>query len=151
MTTRKSLKRNFSEASQPRVSFDTREVLLHAVDSFIRNNCNFESSVPVNTAIEEIMKCTTLQSVFAIPLQLQLFSMDAALRWVLFLSNAPERSVADGDTPFVDDKFSAKAALTLITNVYDIGIQEAVWASFEEDEESEAEETEEEETVPSEN
>lgn len=116
-----------------------REALFHAIDGFVRANCNFESSVPVNTAIDEIGKSVTLQEVFMIPLQRQLFNMDSALRWVLFLTVAPEHAEQEGDEPYTADTFSSEQALTLISQVYDIGVQEAVWEHFDVDEEEEEE------------
>jgi len=107
-------------------------ILSHAVEGFIRSNNNFESSVAINTAIEDIGKCADIQSVFAVPLQHKLFTMDSALRWVLFLSVAPGRAVQEGDAPFSDGtKFSPQAALGLVSAVYDVGVQETVWDHFE--------------------
>jgi hypothetical protein len=120
------------------------EALFHAIDGFIRANTNFESSIPTNEAIDAIGRCTDLKSVFSTPLQRQLFSMDTALRWVLFLSVAPERAVTEGDEPFDPaESFSAQEALALISNVYDIGVQETVWDHFEVDEDEEDDESEE--------
>ena len=106
------------------------EILFGAIDGFVRSNCNFESSVPVNAAIDEIGKSLNLQDTFAIPLQRQLFSMDSALRWVLFLAVAPERAEREGDAPFAPGSFSSPDALALVSQVYDIGVQEAVWEYF---------------------
>jgi hypothetical protein len=117
------------------------EHLFHAIDGFIRANCNFESSVPVNAAIDDIGKSTSLQEAFTTPLQRQLFNMDSALRWVLFLAVAPERAEKEGDAPFAPGSFSSQEALALVSQVYDIGVQETVWEHFEpeEDEEDDAE------------
>lgn len=115
------------------------EALFHAIDGFIRANCNFESSVPVNAAIDEIGKSATLQGAFTTPLQHQLFNMDSALRWVLFLAVAPERAEKEGDAPFAPGSFSSQDALTLISQVYDIGVQETVWEHFEPEEEDDVE------------
>lgn len=123
------------------------EALFHAVEGFVRANCNFESSIPVNAAVDEIAQATSLQAVFSIPLQRQLFNMDAAIRWTFFLSVAPERAVEEGDeaaTPL--GSFSAQEAFTLISQIYDIGTQENVWVHFEWDDEDEEDEEEPEET-----
>lgn len=111
----------------------SHERLFRAIEGFFRSNCNFESSVPVNAAIDVVGNATSLQDVFASPLQRQLFGMDAALRWVLFLTVAPERAETDGDAPFASGSFSSQEALTLVSQVYDIGLQESVWEHFEEE------------------
>lgn len=113
--------------------------LFHAIDGFIRANCNFESSIPINAAIDEIGESVTLQDVFTAPLQRQLFNMDSALRWVLFLTVAPERVEKEGDTPFAPGSFSSQEALTLVSQIYDIGVQETVWEHFESEDEDEDE------------
>lgn len=116
---------------------DTHEMLFHAIEGFIRANSNFESSVPVNAAIDEIGNSMSLQEAFTIPLQRQLFNLDSALRWVLFLTIAPERAEKEGDAPFAPGSFSSQEALTLISQVYDIGVQDAVWEHFEDEDEDE--------------
>jgi hypothetical protein len=110
------------------------EILFGAIDGFVHSNCNFESSVPVDAAIDEIGKSLNLQDTFATPLRRQLFSMDSALRWVLFLAVAPERAEREGDAPFAPGSFSSPDALALVSQVYDIGVQEAVWDYFDADE-----------------
>lgn len=109
-----------------------------AVKSFIDSNSNFESSVPVDSAIAEISNMTDLMSVFALPLQHRLFSFDTALRWVLFLSVAPEKAVTLGDEQFSPHcQFSAEGALSIITQVFDRGIQDCVYDHFDEEEDDE--------------
>jgi hypothetical protein len=123
---------------------DAYESLFHAIDGFIRANCNFESSVPVNAAITEIGTSESLQDAFMIPLQRQLFNLDAALRWVLFLTIAPERAEKEGDAPFAPGSFSCQEALALVSQVYDIGVQESIWEHFEDDDDEDDEDDEEE-------
>ena len=122
--------------AEAEVEAEPHRVLLRAIDSFVRSNCNFESSIPITTTLEEIGQCDTLQKIFAVPLQRQLFNLDSALRWVLFLSVAPERAEAEGDAPFAKE-FSSTEALKLIPQVYDIGAQESVWECFESDSDDE--------------
>ena len=117
--------------------------LYHAIEGFVRANCNFESSVPINTAVEELGRCAGLQDAFAIPLQRQLFNMDAALRWVLFLAVAPQRAEEEGDAPCAPGSFSCEGALGLISQVYDMGTQDSIWDHFESDDEEEDDEDEE--------
>jgi hypothetical protein len=125
------------------------EALFHAIDGFVRANCNFESSIPVNAAIDDMVKLNNLQEIFAIPLQRQLFNFDTAVKWVFFLSVVPTRAQEEGDEMIANlGEFSSKEAFNLIAQVYDIGTQENIWVHFdyddEEDEEDEAEDDEEE-------
>jgi hypothetical protein len=109
------------------------EGFLPAVESFVRANSAFESSLPVDSAVADLMPCTTLDQVFEAPLRRQLFTIDAALRWVLFLSLAAPSGEDDegADARFsADTPFSALAALRLIGEVYDLGADEIVWSHF---------------------
>ena len=116
-------------------------ILHYAMEGFIRDNSNFESSLPINTVVDEIGRCSDLQSTFATPLQHKLFTMDAALRWALFVHLAPDRAVSEGDPAFSKNSaFSPGAALELIAAVYDIGIQGAVWDLFDPEDEDDEEE-----------
>lgn len=114
------------------MSIHDHTILYSAIDGFIRSNCNFESTPPISAAIDEIGKIGNLNEAFVIPLQRQLFGMDAALRWVLFLSAAAELAEANGDPPIAGE-FNVVEALRLIPQVYDIGVQEAVRDFFEEE------------------
>lgn len=106
--------------------------LFHAIENFIRANSNFESSIPVNTTIEMLGDCTTLQDVFTLVLRRQLLNMDGALRWAFFLSLAPARAENDGDRPFSGaSPFSVSSAFSLVASVYDIGVSEAIYDHFE--------------------
>ena len=82
------------------------DTLSFAIDSFIRSNSNFESSVVINSAIEEIEQSSSLQLVFSVPLQHKLLTLDSALKWVFFLtiiipniisSSAPEDGEEDNE------------------------------------------------------
>jgi hypothetical protein len=135
--------RRHEEVVEPRGGLAEQEALFRAISSYVRSNTNFESSIPTDAAIEEIGNCLTLGEAFRIPLQRQIFSMDSALRWVLFLGAAPTRAEEEGDQPLTGKAFSPAEALDLITQVYDLGMQEAVWDHFEVDEDDEEEEDEE--------
>lgn len=110
------------------------------LDKFVRSNANFESSIPINAAIDDMVKLTNLQEIFMIPLQRQLFNYDSALKWVLFLTVMPERVKEEGDDSLTDyGKFSCEDALKLISQVYDIGMQENIWVHLEEDDDDDGE------------
>jgi hypothetical protein len=119
------------------------DMLLCAMDSFIRGNSNFESSMVINSAITELEQCNSIQQCFSIPLQHKLFNMDSALKWVLFLSIIPEKIIEqfaeDEDFSEMKDdfnefsKFSESLSLKLIASVYDIGLQEHVLSHLDED------------------
>jgi len=105
-----------------------------AVESFVRDNNNFESSLALNAALDDMNTSSDLQTLFEVPLRHKLFAMEGALRWVLFLRVAPERAVKEGDAPFsAEIEFSPGGALDLIAQVYDVGLQEAAWDHFEPD------------------
>jgi hypothetical protein len=114
-------------------------ILTHAIESFIQDNTNSESSIPINDAIEDMSQCTDLMAVFTAPLQRQLLDLDGALHWILFLSQAPARAIADGDAAF-PEPLPVADALALAVRVYDIGVQNAVWEHFEADDDDESDE-----------
>jgi hypothetical protein len=115
--------------------------LWQAVEEFIKQNACFASSIPIDAAMQELGDCTDIQNLFAIPMQHRIISMDVALRWMLFLHRAPQRAVEAGDEPFSKDvEFSADGALALIADVYDLGVNEAVYDFFDEDEAEEVDE-----------
>jgi len=114
------------------------EFLYCAVDSFLRENGRFESTVAITAAVDAAAKCETVMDLFAVPIKQKLFLMETSLLWAFFLSLAGGRAVADGDQPFADEKAFAELparAFGLIAGVYDIGVQEKVWDHFEDDEE----------------
>jgi hypothetical protein len=120
------------------------EVLYYAVEGFIRGNSNFESSGPVNDLVDEIGKCCRFEEVFAMPIQHKIFTMEVALRWALFLGTAPARAIEEGDSPFSPNKgFDANEAIYLIASVYDVGLQEAVWEHFEDEDDDDEDDDEE--------
>jgi len=121
------------------------DLLFNAIDSFVAANLNFESSVPCDKLMVALEKCTTIHAVFEEPLRHGLFSMDVALRWLLFLSVAPAHAVEEGDEPFAPDTLDLYEALKRISGVYDLGMQEAVFAHFEDDDEDDDEDEDEEE------
>jgi hypothetical protein len=124
------------------------EPLLLAIDSFIRGNSNFESSIVVNTAIEELEQCSSLQQCFALPIQHKLFNIDTALKWILFLNIVPEKIVEQNAedeefSPLVEEfnafsEFSCSDAMKLIASIYDIGVQDIVLSHLEDDESDES-------------
>jgi len=117
--------------------------LCHAVDGFIRGNTNFESSIAINTVADEAAACATHRALFETPLRHKLFTIDAALRWALFLSVAGGRAEAEGDAPFsAAAPFLVHEALALVGGIYDVGLQEIAWDHFEADEELTDEEEE---------
>jgi hypothetical protein len=109
--------------------------LFHAADGFIRGNTNFESSIAINMVVDEAATCTGYSELFQTPLRHKLFTVDAALRWALFLSVSGARAIEEGDAPFAPTApFNVAAALTLIGQIYDVGLQEIAWDHFEADE-----------------
>jgi hypothetical protein len=136
---KKHSKRHSGVAAKTTLS--EHEELTQAIEGFLQANTNFESSVVLNTTFEMLAACSTLQEVFTLALQRQILGMDGALHWMVFLSLAPARAEALGEAPFSPAApFSAAAALTLITSVYDLGVAEIVDEHFDSESDSESEE-----------
>lgn len=111
--------------------------LFDAIEGFIRQNANFESSIVQKRVVDEIGAATDVMVAFAVPMQNALLSMDGALRWAMFWRAAIDRNdTAD----FPSDMFTADAAIRLITQVYDTGFQDAVLQYFEESDSSDDDE-----------
>jgi len=112
--------------------------LFAAVESFINSNSTIESTVLIEEAITAVGACTTFEELFASPIQSRIFGIDAALRWILFLGVAPTRSECGERTAqgvsFGAGAFSPASALSLVIQVYDIGVQDIVLDNFEDDE-----------------
>jgi len=123
------------------VPLGKRPVLYDAIDSFIRANTNFESSIPINSAIDAMEGFTSRFEIFQEPLQRQMFNLESALLWALFMTKAPKRAETEGEPAFADE-YTANRALDLIADVYDVGVQSTVWEHFENSEESESDESE---------
>jgi hypothetical protein len=123
--------------TKPESKLEGSPILFQAIESFVRENTIIESSIPIEAAIGELAQCVDMMSVFTVPLQRGLFGMDSALRWLLFLTVAPVKAVSESydDPPFSSETpLSVQTALTLLTQVYDLGVQEAALDHFEEDE-----------------
>lgn len=125
------MQRVSSRAAPAQITLEEQSTLMVGVDSFVRSNANFESSIPIDSALEEMKACTGAQQLFTIPLRHQLFSMDAALHWALFLEAICGGADAQPRTGTAWTDFSAKDALALLCTVYDVGVQEAIWDHFE--------------------
>lgn len=97
--------------------------LLQAVESFIKGVAGFESSVAFQATLAEASLCTSPRALFEVPIKQRLFSMDAALSWMLFLSLAPGHAAKNGDALF-SPHLKAQEALDLIADVYDAGVDE---------------------------
>jgi hypothetical protein len=131
------------------------DLLLCPMDSFIRGNGNFESSMVINAAIDDLEKCSSFQQCFAIPLQHKLFNMETALKWVLFLNIVPQKIIehSTDDEEFmqtVDEfkefsSFSCEGAMGLISSIYDLGIQDTILSHLEDDDDDEDDEDEDDE------
>jgi len=125
------------------------DLLLCPMDSFIRGNGNFESSMVINAAIDDLEKCSSFQQCFAIPLQHKLFNMETALKWVLFLNIVPQKIIehSTDDEEFMQtidefkefSSFSCEGAMGLISSIYDLGIQDAILSHLEDDDDDDDE------------
>jgi len=125
------------------------DILYTAMDGFIRSNNNFESSMVINMALDELEQCTSIQQCFSVPLQHKLFSMDSSLKWVLFLVTIPEKIIEQNseDEEFMQimnefkvfSEFSCVESMKLIASIYDIGMQDNIFLHLD-DEDSDNEE-----------
>lgn len=121
------------------MSIDQYPVLFGAIKTFLYANSSFESSIPVNCAIDDIGKATDLQNAFVIPIQRQLFPMETAMKWVLFLTLAPPHAEKFGEQVF-GSVLNAHEALKTIGQIYDIAVVSLIYDNFEEDSSDEEEE-----------
>lgn len=104
-----------------------RPVLFGAISHFLENSSIFESSVPVDAALDEIAKVTKLNDAFAIPMRRMILNMDGCLRFALFLSVVGEKPVDEDESPFSgDSKFSPSVAFKAIAECFDLGVQDIV-------------------------
>lgn len=131
-------------AASSRISDEVHGNFYYAVDNFIRAECSMESTTFQTSVIEAIGATSSLSAAFEVPIKMGALSMDSALRWALFMREAPARA-----TEFGDEQFAGAADLPLmmdtIAAVYDLGVQSAVYDHFEvedEDDEDDEDETE---------
>jgi hypothetical protein len=121
--------------------FDAAPLMFEAAERYLRANSNFESSVVIQETVDALAEVATGDQLFALPLQHKLLSMDAALRWALFLAVAATHP--NSDRFFADGPFDAQAALQLIGGVYDLGVKEAALDYLDDDsDDSESDEEE---------
>ena len=118
--------------------------LARAIKAFVEETTDLESSVPIADAVKTLNLCTKMNDVFLVPLRRQLFGLNDALTWAFFLSHAGAHAVSKGDPEFsAGAPFSVLAAHAAAAEVYDLGMQGAVWSHFESDDEEDEEEDEE--------
>jgi hypothetical protein len=152
-----------SAASNKPATLEERPMLFSAVAQFLKAHSNFESSQPIEAALEDLKSCTRMNDVFTLPLQHKLLSMDSALQYAMFLRAAPatfEAALEEEalETPFTGDAaFSCGFALDTIHSVYDLGVadltsyvQEAIDEAEDDDEDDDESEEESEEEAPAE-
>lgn len=115
--------------------------LLEAVESFIRGNSTFESSVLIKLVVEAVADAQSLDAAFVIPIQKGLLNMDGALLWALFLDTAARGSVVEDAGLGELGALNLAGAFTIIRQVYDLGLEAAVLDHFGGDESEEEEES----------
>ncbi len=130
---------------------ETHPVLLDAIEYFLTENTVFESSNAVQIAMDDVEKSHNLNEAFIVAIQHKLLGMDAALRFCLFLAQAPEKINREIDVPeptfAAADKFSADAAMNVVYDVFNLAVSgivdAAVTSALGYDDESESEDEEE--------
>lgn len=129
---------------------ETHPVLLDAIEYFLTESTVFESSNAVQLAMEEVEKSKNLNEAFIVAIQHKLLGMDAALRFCLFLAQAPEKINRELDVPepafSAADKFSADAAMNVVYDVFNLAVSgivdAAVTSALGYDDETESEDEE---------
>lgn len=110
-----------------------REILLAAIEHFLTDNSNFESSVALADAMKDIEDCKTCNEVFTAALKNKALNLDGALRFILFLAIATREPLkdeesGDEDPPIpAEARFGCEDALKLVESCFDTGTQNAVW------------------------
>ena len=117
---------------------DTMHAYQAAISSFLHATGNFESTLvldELDAALDAAFEAGA--SMASIPLKHKLLNMAGAINWAFFLSTSAS------EAPETANEFSADEAFATIGEVYDRGVEEAVWAHFEADEEDDEDEEEE--------
>ena len=115
-------------------------LMLRALGGFVEVNCAIESTDAVLAARRALEPCKTLEEAFAAALREKVFTFDAALRWVFFLSQAPGRLAPEDEPAFADAPPALQPMMDQLAAVYDRSLDEAVTAYFDpsDDEDSDA-------------
>lgn len=104
--------------------------ILSGIESFVRDRCNVESSVVVDSCIDDLLAASSLEAMYAVPIQHRMFTLLDAIAWAFFC-NTLQKSGKLGDFA---TSFDAGKAMHLAESVYDLGTQELVWSAFGDDE-----------------
>lgn len=110
-----------------------RPILMTAIESFLRDHSNVESTVAHDTMFKDIEECTTLDEVFLVPLKHKMLNMDNALRFILFLTIASATPIKDEDSGEEDPDFLPEGRLDhtkaygAIESCFDLGVKAAIW------------------------
>lgn len=115
-----------------------------ALEAFVRDNANFESSTAIDKAAKLIAASENLDAAALVPLRQKIFNFDAALLWGFFLSQTVKR-LAD-ETEEEVPEFNLLTYMDIVAQVYDIAAERLFDAVVEDsdDEESDEEYSEEE-------
>lgn len=130
--------------------------LLAAVKRFLAAQGTDLGSTYLRTQFEEQLDSSeTFEVLFQAPILANLFTYEAAVRWLVFLAAvAPQRAdtpAADPDGGVFAGAFDAVAGLEFLASVYDEGTNDEVWAHFyeeESDEESSDEDSDDSDEAP---
>lgn len=121
--------------------------IANAVRSFLEANSVVESTALIEQAVVALDGCVSSDEAFPVPISCGLLSMSGALSWALLLSvlsraeievDASPDVAAEASAPSFDRTFDANAALKLIEEVFDKGVQDVVWDHFDESEDDDS-------------
>jgi hypothetical protein len=100
-----------------------------AIDCFLKAHSGFESSVAHNAVLKDINECGTLNEAFLVPLRHKMINMESSLKFVLFLRLVTSKPIDDAEPEFPPAaKFSTESALDALVQLYDLAVQDSVWA-----------------------
>ncbi len=132
-----------STAVRPAAPLSEFPALSAAVDRFMDQNACFKSSIILDELSKTLMGCDNYTSLFEAPLKARVLTMEGALLWAYFLSQANFVAIDEGDKPFSPgNPLNLENAFQMINAIYDLATKEVVHECFEPDEDEDEDEGE---------
>lgn len=121
------VKKTTAQPSSSQQPLKSNDLCFDFVKEFLGESAVVESSYILETVVDAVGECTTLQEMFKVPLQHFLFGMDVALRWILFLRVLFTKFQQFGE-------LNCNEAMGVVIQVYDLGVEGLMPESFEDSE-----------------
>ena len=109
----------------PALPIRATPALYEAVCRFIDDNTQFESSHANKVVCSAIGDSCDINEAALAPLKHQVFGFSEALRWGFFLQMAAAKAAEKSSTPL---KFHLEAYYEEVARLYDLAVDENVWA-----------------------